>query len=231
MILLAPLWKTSLGKKVVMAVTGAILLLFVVGHLVGNLQIYIPDGGVKINAYGRLLHSNLALLWTVRTVMMGCVLLHLIAATALTIQNWKARPVGYARKSWREADYAARTMVIGGPIIALFVVGHLLHFTTGQVHPDFKLQAEVAGAAPHLPDVHHNVVTGLQDPLPAALYVVALVMLGLHLFHGGWSLFQSLGINHPKWTPVIKGLMGALAVFVTAGNLSIPVCVFLGLVR
>ncbi len=225
MLFLCSLWHSSIGRKVVMAVTGAALFGFVIAHLLGNLQIYIPDGGAKINAYGTLLHSNPGLMWAARGVLLACVLLHIAAAVSLTAQNRAARPVPYARRTWREADYAARTMMISGPLIALFVVYHLLHFTTGQAHPDFRLQGS------HAPDVHHNVIAGFSQPLAAIAYIVANLLLGQHLFHGGWSLFQTLGLNHPRWMPLVRKLTMGAAALVTLGNISIPLAVLLGLVK
>lgn len=225
MLLVASVWKSSIGRKAVMAVTGVVLFGFVIGHMLGNLQIFIPDGGVKINAYGRMLHENPALLWGARIVLLGSVLAHIAAAVSLAAQNRAARPVPYVRRSWREASYASRTMMISGPLLALFVVYHLLHFTTGHAHPDPVHQ-------PGSPawDVHHNVLVGFANPWASLTYILAMIFLGQHLFHGGWSLFQSLGLNHPRWTPILRNATLAAAAVVTGGNISIPAAVLLGLI-
>src|SRR5258706_4244685 len=125
------LWRSTIGKKAVMAVTGLALFGFVIGHLAGNLQIYIPDGGKKINDYGHFLHSSMGLLWTARIGLLLAVGLHILASVQLVIRNRQARPVPYHHKENREAGYAARTMKLSRPLIALFVIYHLLHFTTG----------------------------------------------------------------------------------------------------
>src|SRR5262245_23619217 len=140
------LWQSTIGKKAVMAVTGVILFGFVVAHLAGNLQIYIPDGGKAIDAYGELLHSKPGLLWAARSVLIVSVPLHIVGAIQLVRRNALARPVAYHHKQHREASYSALTMKISGPMIALFVIYHLLHFTGGQVHPEFQYLK-----------VHHNV--------------------------------------------------------------------------
>lgn len=190
----AALFNSVVGKKIVMAVTGVILSGFVLGHMVGNLQIFL--GPERINAYGRFLHGNMELLWPVRIVLLASVGLHVLAAWQLTIlNNFKARPVAYLKKPAIASDYAARTMVWSGPIVAAFIVYHLLHFTLGTAHPHF-----IEG------DVYNNVITGFQVPAAALFYIVANILLATHLYHGVWSMFQTLGVNHPRYTPWLKGL-------------------------
>ena len=212
----AALFSSVVGKKIVMAVTGAILSLFVLGHMVGNLQVFL--GPEQLNAYAKFLQTNKELLYPVRTVLLLSVALHILAAWQLTIlNNFKARPVAYLKKTSIEASYAARTMVWSGPIVAAFVVYHILHFTTGAAHPSF-----IEG------DVYHNVITGFQEPVAAVFYMVANVLLAMHLYHGVWSLFQTLGVNHPRYTPWLKAGSKIYGIVVGFGNCLIPMAVLTG---
>jgi succinate dehydrogenase / fumarate reductase cytochrome b subunit len=213
------IWRSSLGKKFLMALTGVILFGFVIGHLAGNLQIFIPDGGKSIDAYGKFLQESKALLWTMRIGLLAAVSLHIACAIALTAQNKAARPEPYRHKDYREAGYAARTMMISGPLLALFVIYHLGHFTTGSLHPSFE----------HL-KVHDNLISGFRVWWASLAYVVAMVLLGTHLYHGGWSMFQSMGVSHPKWTPILKKGAAIAAVLITLGYISIPLAIWAGIV-
>lgn len=210
---------TTLGKKFLMALTGVILLGFVVVHMVGNLQVY--QGPEKLNHYSEFLHEHSGLLWAARLVLLFSVLVHIIAATQLAIRNWQGRPIGYRayRSGDLGVDYAARTMVWSGPIIAAFVVYHILHLTTGSV---------VAGFVPG--DVYHNVVAGFRIPSVAIFYILANLLLGLHLYHGIWSFFQTVGWEHPRFNPVRRGLAVVLSLVIAAGNISIPVAVLTGVI-
>ena len=155
-----------------------------------------------------------------RAVLLGSVLLHMWAAFSLTMVNRAARPVGY-QKTHREAStYASRTMRFGGPILLLFIIYHLLHFTVGSVHQNF-----IRG------DVYHNVVVGFQNPVVAFAYVLAMVALSMHLFHGITSMLQTVGLSHPRYNGLRKVIGTAYAAVVTVGNLSFPLSVYLGLVR
>lgn len=216
----ATLLGSSIGKKVVMAVTGLVLFGFVVGHMVGNLQLFV--GPEALNDYAVFLRHFLhgQGLWIARAVLLVAVGLHIWAATSLTLSNWAARPVGYRLWQARESDYASRTMVWSGPILALFIVYHLLQFTTGTLHPDF-----IEG------DVFHNVVVGFQNPFVSAFYVLAMLVLGLHMYHGVWSMFQSLGLSHPRWNVWRRVFAVAITGVVVAGNISMPVAVLLGVVH
>ncbi|MCS7023908.1 MAG: succinate dehydrogenase cytochrome b subunit [Bryobacteraceae bacterium] len=211
-------YDSTIGKKAVMAVTGAILFGFVVVHMLGNLQVYF--GPEKINAYGELLHSSPGLLWTARLILLTSVVLHIVAALQLAALNKKARPVGYVRKKNIASTYASRTMLVSGPIIFFFLVYHLLHFTTGQAHPNFR-----AG------DVYHNVIAGFQQPAASIAYIVAMILLVNHLHHGVWSMFQSLGLNHPRYMPWLRRFSAAAAILIGVGNISIPVSVLAGLLQ
>lgn len=218
---LSHFYAAPIGKKAIMAITGLILFGFVIGHLLGNLQVFL--GPEKLDAYGELLHANPGLLWTARIVLLISVIMHIVAAIQLTALKNAARPQGYAAK-WKATDssYASRTMMWSGPIIAAFVVYHLMHFTFGvkAVHPDFQYLK-----------VYHNIVTGFSHPVVSIAYIVAMILLGLHLYHGAWSMFQSLGISHSRWTPVLKSFAKVSTAFIVIGNCSIPLSVLLGIIQ
>ena len=216
-------YESTLGKKVVMAVTGVILFGYVLGHLIGNLQIYSPDAQ-QINDYAKFLHSHVVLLWAVRALLLASVVLHITASVQLWLLKQKARPEAYVKKDDVPASYAARTMIWSGPIIAAFVIFHVLHLTVGSVLP---LHTLPDGGM----DVRANVIAGFQNPAVAIFYIVAMALLCMHLYHGLWSMFQSLGVNHPRYTPIIKKGAAAFAWFVAIGNISIPVAVLAGLLR
>ena len=211
---------SSIGKKVVMAASGLVLYAFVVGHMVGNLQVYL--GPKAINDYGEFLRHFLhgQGLWIARASLLAAVGLHVWAAVVLTLANWSARPVGYRDWQASQSTYASRTMVWSGPILAAFVFYHLAHFTLGTAHPDF-----VPG------DVYHNVVVGFQNPFASAFYVLAMVALGLHMYHGFWSMLHTLGLSHPRWNPVRRTASLVLAWIVVLGNVSVPLAVLTGLVH
>jgi succinate dehydrogenase / fumarate reductase, cytochrome b subunit len=216
----ARFWDSTNGQKAVMAITGAILLLFVIAHMLGNLQVF--EGPEKLNDYGRFLHDVPEILWTVRSVLLASVILHIWSSVKLAARKLKARPVGYSKKEEIASTYASRTMYWSGPIILAFVVYHLLHLTAGVVHPGSDF---VEG------DVYHNVVAGFQVWYVSAWYIFSMVLLGLHLRHGAWSMFQSVGINHPRHTPILKKAAAVLAIVIVLGYISIPLTILLGLVK
>ena len=213
-------YSSSLGKKIVMAATGVILFGFIIGHLVGNLQIF--AGPEVLDSYARFLKEKPEVIWTARVTLLVSVGLHILAATQLTIRNRSARPIAYRVHRYDEAGYAARTMVWSGPIIGVFVIYHLLHFTVGTAHPshpDFRPEA-----------VYANIVSGFQQWPVALFYIVAVASLGLHIAHGGWSMFQSIGLNHPKYEPLIRRSAVVLSFLIVAGYVAIPLAVFIGVV-
>ena len=211
---------SSIGRKVIMAVTGVILFAYVLGHMLGNLQVYL--GPEALNHYGVLLRQLLhgAGIWIVRVVMLAAVSLHIWAATSLTLESWRARPEGYREQKWKESTYASRTMRWGGVIILLFVIYHLLHLTTGTVHPNF-----VEG------DIYHNFVTGFQSVPASLFYIIAMVALGLHLRHGVWSMCQTLGVSHPRYMRIAHAGAWIFAILIVAGNISFPLAVLFGIVK
>lgn len=208
------------GKKVVMGLTGFILFAFVVGHMMGNLQIY--GGADKFNAYGHFLHGVPELLWIVRIGLLAAVGLHIWASIGLATRNLSARPVAYAKRRNTVSSYASRTMYWSGPILLAFVIYHLLHLTVGVVHPGSSFEEG---------DVYANTVGGFRVWYVSAWYIFSMVLLGFHLRHGVSSMFQSLGINHPRHTPILRKFAIVFAVVVTGGFISIPLSVLLGFVK
>lgn len=203
-----------------MAVTGLALFGFVVAHMLGNLQVYL--GREALNAYAEALRRVPAVLWAMRFGLLAAAALHVWSAYSLTRINRAARPVGYRERASRASTYASRTMRWSGVILLLFVVYHLLHFTIGtrSVHPRF-----VPG------DVYHNFVTGFQHPLVSAFYALAMLALGLHMYHGVSSMVQTVGLSHPRYDRWRQAFAVAITAVVVAGNLSFPVAVMTGLLR
>lgn len=215
-------WEAPIGKKVVMAITGLILFGYVIGHLLGNLQIYAADPQ-QINRYAAFLHSpgNVIPLWVIRALLLAAVILHIVSAVQLWAQNNAARPVAYKKKNDVPTAYAARTMRWSGVIVGAFIVFHILHLTVGSVLPIHEI-------GPNAPDVRYNVITGFQNPAVAGFYIVAMILLCMHLYHGLWSMFQSMGFSHPRYTPLLKKGAALVAILIAVGNISIPIAVLAG---
>jgi succinate dehydrogenase / fumarate reductase cytochrome b subunit len=225
---LLALWNSVIGKKVVMAVTGAVLILFVIAHMVGNLKLF--SGPEEINAYSRFLREvgwpELGygqLLWIVRGVLFICAILHITAATQLTILNQQARPVGYELRKNVETTWGAMTMRWGGVLLAVFIVFHLFHFTGGVV--GFE-----PGQFEHLM-VYQNVVAGFQVWWISLFYIVAMGALCLHLDHGVWSMLQTLGWVTLDNTKGIRIVSRIIALIIFVGFVSVPISVLAGWVR
>jgi succinate dehydrogenase / fumarate reductase cytochrome b subunit len=213
-------WQTTIGKKAIMAVTGFVLFGFVVGHLIGNLQIFLPPE--KINHYAVVLRSHPALLWGARSALLVSVFLHIWSSVQLWLLQREARPINYVKKTNLNSSYASRTMLWSGPIILAFIIFHLLHLTFGTVHP---------GGAFDEHDVYNNVVTGFQVWPVSLFYILAMIMLCNHLYHGLWSMFQSLGLSHPIYTPWLQRFAKTVAILIAVGNISMPVAVLAGFIR
>ncbi len=215
-------YDSTVGMKVVMAVTGIVLFLFVVGHLLGNLQVF--EGRDAINRYAVFLRIEPPILWTVRLVLLACVLLHIWSSWKLVRRKWDARPVKYTMKKAAGSSYASRTMYWSGPIILAFVIYHLMQYTFG------------VGGTPYttLPggeiDVYANLVHGFRVPAVSAFYVIAMMLLCLHLYHGIWSAFQTLGASHPRYTPLLKNAAAVISILLAVGYISIPLSILLGFV-
>ncbi|MFE1963331.1 succinate dehydrogenase [Streptomyces sp. NPDC059479] len=218
------LWGSTIGKKTVMAVSGLIMLGYLVAHMLGNLKIFF--GAPEFNGYAHwlrtlgepVLHYEWAL-WILRVVLVVAVVLHAVCAYQLSRRDRAARPVGYAHKRAR-ATYATRTMRWGGIILALFIVWHILDLTTGTAHP--------GGFQPGHP--YQNVVDTFSTWYGNVIYIVAMLALGLHILHGFWSAAQTLGVGSATRERALKTSAGVLAFALTAGFISIPVGVMTGVV-
>jgi succinate dehydrogenase / fumarate reductase cytochrome b subunit len=218
-------YRSSLGKKAVMAVTGVILFGWIFLHMVGNLKLYM--GPEHMNEYAHFLRAMGApavpesgVLWAMRLLLIVCVVLHIHAAYALTRMSRAARPVEYRNRDYVKASYASRTMRWGGVIILLFVIYHVLHLTTGQAHPNFVQD-----------DAYHNVVSGFQVWWVAAIYIIANLALGLHLYHGVWAMWGSVGVVNARIEAWRRPFATAFAVLITIANVSFPLMVLTGIVR
>jgi len=213
------LWDSSVGKKVIMAVTGLIWLAYLIIHMVANLLIF--QGPVKINAYSAFLHGTGGALWAVRTVLFAALALHITAAVQLAARSQEARPSGYAAgRKPQVSSFASRTIRWGGALILLFLVYHILHFTVGTAHPNF-----VEG------DPYHNVASGFHNPLVVGIYLIAMAAVGLHLYHGSWSSGRSLGLSPPSPHPLRRTLALIVALLIWLGFSMIPIAVYAGVVR
>ena len=209
------------AKKAVMAITGLVMFGFVIGHMLGNLQVFL--GPEKLNGYAKALHDMPPLLWGTRVVLLTSVVLHIVSAYQLVVaRSMAARPTPYKRSTRHATNYAALTMKFSGLTLLLFIVFHLAHFTV----PGTGLGQYTHSAT----NVYGNVTSSFQVPWLAAIYIVAQLSVGFHLYHGAWSMLQSLGLNHPRYNARSKAAAQALGLFVTIGNISMPLAIVTGLV-
>ena len=218
------LYRNAVVKKAIMAVTGLVLFGWLLGHLMGNLKVF--QGAEKFNAYAEYLRTmgtpllpEAGVLWLVRGVLAGSIVLHIWSATSLTLTNRRARSTDYETRRGVQLDYAARTMRWSGYLIAFYIVYHLMHLTWGYVHHDFVAHNPYA-----------NLVSGFQIVPVALVYIAANLLLGMHLYHGLWSLFQSLGLNHPSYNAWRRHFAVTFAIVMSLGFISIPVAVLIGVV-
>jgi len=211
---------SSVGRKAIMAVTGVVFFGFVLGHMSGNLLVFMgPDA---MNAYGAYLHHALhgGAIWVARILLLGSLGLHVWASVTLTLSNRAARPVAYKKVTHDASTYASRTMIWSGPLILIFVVYHLLDLTYGTTNPRF-----VPGSP------YENVVASFHRPLVTGFYLLAMSALALHLRHGVWSMLQSLGVSHPRYDSWRKHAATLFALVVAIGFMAVPVAVLAGIVR
>lgn len=219
------LYGSAVGKKAVMAVTGIMLLGFVFMHMVGNMKVFFPDAEMHLNVYGEYLRTigepilpHTGFLWILRSLLILSFVFHIHAAVSLTALNRKARPNGYqGGRSYSAATYAARTMRWSGIIVGLYLLFHLMDLTWGNANPDF-----IRG------EPYNNLLASLERWPVALVYIVANLALGLHIYHGAWSLFQSLGLNNPRFNLWRKRFAQGFAAIVVIGNVAIPVAVLAG---
>jgi succinate dehydrogenase / fumarate reductase cytochrome b subunit len=210
-------WNSTIGKKWVMAVTGIGLVLFSLGHMAGNLQVFL--GATAFNDYAHKLQSLGPLLWMARAGLFVMAVLHIISAYQLTMIARAARPTEYAKRESQISTFASRTMRAGGVILALFLIFHIMHFTTGQLHPAFS-----KGGA------YGNVVLGFRVWWVSLFYIVAMSIFGFHLYHGVWAGFRTLGVAKPHPMPMERKLALVVAVVIWAGSIIVPIAVMLGIV-
>ena len=217
---------SSVGRKMVVAVTGVILILFVIGHLLGNLQIYL--GPEWINAYSQHLRDLGPLLWMIRAFLLASVILHIYFTILLAIENRRARPEAYRDRNYVKASWASRHMVVSGLVVLAFIIFHLLHFTARKFNPQFPL---LKLDPLNRYDVYSMMVYGFQNVYVSGFYIVGLFLLTLHLTHGSSSFFQSLGFNNERLTPklAVGGRLFAWLLFI--GYVSIPIAVLVGFIK
>jgi len=215
---IARFWHSSVGKKAVMAVTGLMMVAFLVVHVLGNLQVF--EGPLKINEYSATLHGLGLLLWVARGGLLAALVLHVIAAYQLTRRSQGARSVGYADREPQVSTFAARTIRWGGVLLLVFIVLHLLHFTFGTIHPAFDRK-----------DVYGNMVAAFQMWWVVVLYLLAMIGLGLHLYHGTWSSIRTLGLTRASTDPFRRRVSAALVWAIYLGFSIIPIAVLAGIVK
>ncbi len=216
---------SSVGAKVIMAVTGVALVAFLIGHMVGNLQVFAgPD---KLNAYAEWLHEHVKLLWTVRLGLIAVALVHIYSSLRLTLLNRAARPISYAMHKPVKSTFSSRWMFVTGFLVLAFLIYHLLQFTFVALNPEYAQLVDGLGRK----DVYSMVVLGFQNVWVAGSYVIAMVLLGLHLNHAVASMFQTLGVNHPRYNGILHSLGPIAAIVIAVGNITMPVAILLGYVK
>jgi succinate dehydrogenase / fumarate reductase cytochrome b subunit len=222
-----PLYRTSIGKKMMMAASGAVILLWLIGHMLGNLKVWLNQR--EFDSYAEFLRRmgepivpHTVLLWAIRLVLTAAFVVHVYLAIDLSLQNRRARRVRYTRPGHVEADVPALTMRWGGLALALFVVFHLANFTWGWIHPGYRF---VRGA------VYHNVVGNFDQWWLVVIYAAAMVALALHIYHGTWSMFQTFGANSRRWDHLIRRGASTLAVVMFVGFMSVPIGVLVGAIQ
>jgi succinate dehydrogenase / fumarate reductase cytochrome b subunit len=219
------LWRSSLGKKYVMAVTGVILFGYIIAHLLGNLQVF--AGPTQINEYAAALKSNLPLLWGARLTLLAAAVLHIIAGVQLTHANRRARPERYSTFEILKSTSANRTLIISGLVILAFVIFHLAHFTIGWIDPSYLALRDASGRH----DVRSMMIKGFRNPVVTVFYIVSVALLCMHLSHGGASAFQSVGARSKKVERSFKRTSMIVAILLLIGYAAIPIAILAGLVK
>lgn len=214
----------SIGKKVIMAVTGTIILGWVFGHMLGNLQIFL--GQNKINAYAKMLADTPLLTWSVRIILGISLILHIWTGIRLFLENRAARPIPYAHPNTVQASVASRSMIYSGLLIFFFAAYHLAHFTFMIVNPEYQTLTDLAGRH----DVYSMIVLSFQNKLVSFFYMLTMLLLAIHISHGFASLFQSLGFATPQAMPKLKAAANIIAVLLFLGFSSVPIAVMLGII-
>lgn len=215
-------WKSSIGKKWLVAITGLIWVGYVIGHLIGNLQVF--AGPAQINQYATFLHSIPEGLWVARIVLIVALILHIVLTIKLSLENRLAKPEQYQKQAYVQAKLATRTMMLSGPLVLAFIIFHLLHLTTRQIYPDYQTWVDAAGHS----DVYRMLIVGFSSFWVAFFYSLAIALLCLHLSHGLASMLQTLGINSKKLACQLAIGGRVLAVVIAIGYISIPTAVLFG---
>ena len=219
------LTQSSVGRKIIMAVTGIVLVAFVCVHLLGNSSVFV--GADAINAYAQKLHSLGPFVWVFRLVMLAAFALHIVFGIQLTLENRAATPEANVQVKRLKTGFGAETMIVSGLVMLAFVIYHLLHFTVRVTNPDIYVPLGNSGMV----DVYVMVVNGFKSVLPVIIYLVGMAFLFLHVSHGFQSLFQTLGLSNDKSLPVM-GMLSKLVGFVLlVGYISIPLLVVAGLIK
>jgi len=218
---------SSIGKKWIVALTGLVLVAYVLGHLAGNLQIFLPNKA-RINAYGAFLHSLGPMLWAIRAFLIACFVIHIVTTIQLAIENRRARPERYEGARYKRATWEGRSMVMSGLIVFCFVVFHILHFTTNTIRPDFANLKEMMPDGTERHDVFRMVVLGFQSWPASCFYILGMILLCMHLSHGFGSLVQTLGLNSTRLAPWLERGGRVLAVIICLGYIAIPIAVMTG---
>jgi succinate dehydrogenase / fumarate reductase cytochrome b subunit len=247
---------STIGLKLTLALSGLILIGFVFVHMLGNLQIFLQDGGRSLNAYSAFLKDHIKLLWVARITLLIAVVAHISSAVALVMRSKAARPVSNQKSVWLGSDYAARTMRWGGVILFAFIIFHIAHLTIGAAVPGSEgikhcllqggeytcfVKENIVGqcrmvsvaqagdaSAEAATSLYTEKCTGFKNLPLAVFYIVAQIALSLHLAHGIWSLCRTLGLNNPRFDRLARRIAAAIALIVLIGNCSIPIAVQLG---
>jgi succinate dehydrogenase / fumarate reductase cytochrome b subunit len=222
---LSSLWRSTIGKKYVMAISGAIWFGYLILHLWGNLKIlagasFLNEYAAFLRTVGEPFFGYSILLWIVRLVLIPAFIVHMWSAISLTNRDRASRPQRYSMRKNLESTFASRTMIYGGLFIFLFLIYHLLDFTFGTVNPNY-----IEG------DVYHNVLASFKQPVVVLFYVLAMIAVGMHLLHGVWSMFQTIGWNSARSNRLIRNFATFAALVLTVGNIFIPVAVLTGFIK
>jgi succinate dehydrogenase / fumarate reductase, cytochrome b subunit len=218
--------QSNIGLKFLMAITGVVMFGYLIGHVTGNMLIF--AGPEAINNYSKFLHDSKGLLWGTRILLLGAVVVHIWATLRFLKLRSDARPVAYAMKVPHGTTFAARTMYWSGPIIALFIIYHILHLTTGTLHHTFDKNIDPVTREVN---VYQNLVDGFRNPLASGIYIAAMLAIAFHLSHGVWSMLQTIGVNRPNWEGALRAVAVVFAVLICGGFIAVPAAILLGFVK
>ena len=218
-------YKTSIGKKIIMAITGIIFVGFITGHMLGNLQVFL--GQDRLNTYAEALQGLGALLWFIRAFLLAFIAFHIIFGIKLYFENRSSRPIRYVRVHNIESNIASRTMIFSGLLIFFFVIYHLLHFTIIVTNPEYATLKDSLGRH----DVYSMMILGFKNWIISAVYILAVLFLSFHLSHSLFSLFQTLGLNNATWMPRLRVISNIFAILIFIGYVAIPIGILLNFAK